>query len=92
MSLAWTIEISDTAKKQLKKMGKEDAKRIISYLKSRAAEGDNPRKTGKALKGNLSELWRYRIGDFRVICELQDNVMTILVLKAGHRKEIYKRH
>ncbi len=92
MSLAWTIEISDTAKKQLKKMGKEDAKRIISYLKSRAAEGDNPRKIGKALKGNLSELWRYRIGDFRVICELQDNVMTILVLKAGHRKEIYKRH
>ena len=91
MSLGWTIEISDTARKQLKKMNKQDAGRILSYLKSRAAKGDNPRKTGKALKGNFSELWRYRVGNYRILCELQDNIMTILVLQAGHRKEIYKQ-
>jgi len=90
--LAWTIKFSDTAKKQLKKMGKSDAKRIIDYLKHRVATSDDPRQTGKALTGNMAELWRYRVGDFRVICDLQDNVMTVMVLRTGHRKEIYRQH
>lgn len=90
--MAWTIELSDTAKKQLKKMGKNDAKRIIEYLKTRVATSDDPRQIGKPLIGNLTELWRYRVGDFRVICDLQDNVMTVMVLRTGHRKEVYKQH
>jgi mRNA interferase RelE/StbE len=88
--LSWTIEYTRTAETQLRKLDKQTARRILDYLDGKIALLDNPRTRGKALSGRLGELWRYRIGDYRVICEIQDNIMRILVLEAGHRKQVYK--
>jgi mRNA interferase RelE/StbE len=87
--LIWTIEYTRTAETQLRKLDKQIARRILDYLDDKIASLENPRTRGKALSGPLGELWRYRIGDCRVICEIQDNVMRILVVEAGHRKQIY---
>ncbi|MBS7829353.1 type II toxin-antitoxin system RelE/ParE family toxin [Wohlfahrtiimonas chitiniclastica] len=76
--MAWTINYSDTALKSLKKMDKQNAKRIFDTLEGRIALLDDPRVLGKPLKGNLGELWRYRIGDYRVLCDIQDDQLIIL--------------
>jgi len=88
--LSWTIEYTRTAETQLRKLDRQIAGRILDYLEDKIAPFENPRSRGKALVGPLGELWRYRIGDYRVICEIQDNVMRILVVETGHRKQIYK--
>jgi mRNA interferase RelE/StbE len=88
--LAWKIELSETAGKQLAKLDKEEAKRITKFLRQRLAVIENPRSTGKALTGPLGGLWRYRVGDYRLICEIQDGVLCILVVKIGNRREVYK--
>jgi mRNA interferase RelE/StbE len=88
--LAWTIEYAETAKKQLRKLDKVAASRILDFMDERVAASDDPRTMGKALKGPLGELWRYRVGDYRIICNLQDGVMTVLVLQIGSRREIYR--
>jgi len=71
-------------------LDRQIAKRILDYLDDKIAPLENPRIRGKALSGPLGELWRYRVGDYRLICEIQDNIMRILVVEAGHRREIYK--
>lgn len=88
--MIWTIEYTRTAETQLRKLDRQVAKRILDYLDDKIAPLENPRTRGKALSGPLGELWRYRVGDYRVICEIQDNVMRILVVEAGHRRQIYK--
>jgi mRNA interferase RelE/StbE len=88
--LAWKIELSETASKQLAKLDKDEAKRITKFLRQRLAVIENPRSTGKALTGPLGGLWRYRVGDYRLICEIQDGVLCILVVKIGNRREVYK--
>jgi mRNA interferase RelE/StbE len=88
--LAWTIEYAETAKKQLRKLDKLAARRIIDFMDERVASNDDPRAMGKALKGPLGDLWRYRVGDFRVICDIQDKVLTVLVLRVGNRREVYR--
>lgn len=87
--MAWTINYSDTALKALKKMDKQNARRIVDTLEQRIAVLDDPRVNGKALKGNLGDLWRYRIGDYRVLCDIQDGELIILAALIGHRKDIY---
>jgi mRNA interferase RelE/StbE len=74
----------------LQKLDKPLQKRIASFLLDRLQTIDNPRSTGKALQGKLSGLWRYRVGDFRLLCHIEDNELIILVIEIGHRKEIYK--
>jgi mRNA interferase RelE/StbE len=88
--LAWTIEYAETAIRQLRKMEHADARRIADFLDERVAAGGDPRRLGKALKGPLGELWSYRLGDFRVLCDLRDSVLTVLVLQIGNRKEVYR--
>jgi mRNA interferase RelE/StbE len=88
--LAWRIELTETANKQLAKLDKVEARRITKFLRERLAATDNPRNTGKALSGPLGGLWRYRVGDYRLICEIQDGVLCVLVLKIGNRREVYK--
>jgi len=88
--LTWVIEYSDTAKKQLRKLDKTIAKRIVDFMDNSVAARGYPRNCGKALKGQLGELWRYRIGDYRVICKIQDEVLRVLVIEVGHRKEVYR--
>jgi len=88
--LAWVIDYTDTAKNQLRKLDKQTAKRIVDFMDERVAGLNDPRSTGKALTGPLGGLWRYRVGDCRVICEIQDEAITILVIRIGHRREVYR--
>jgi len=88
--LAWTIDYSERALKSLKKMDKQNAKRILDFLEQRIAILDDPRTSGKPLKGELGIFWRYRVGDYRVLCEIQDSKLVILTALIGHRKEIYE--
>jgi mRNA interferase RelE/StbE len=88
--LAWTLRFTETALKQLKKLDKRTADQITRILEERVARSANPRAYGKALTGELKGFWRYRIGDYRVICELKDRELIILALAIGHRREIYR--
>jgi len=72
-------------------MGHSEAKRITHYLRKRIEPLDDPRQLGKPLTGNLSTLWRYRVGDYRLICELKENELIVLVVRVGHRKGIYEK-
>lgn len=88
--MAWTIEYTETARVQLRKLDKPTARRILDYMDERIAPRASPRSTGKALSGPLGQLWRYRIGDYRVICEIQDDILRVLVIRIGNRREVYK--
>jgi len=88
--LAWTIEYTYTAKKQLRKLDKALARRLADFMDERIAIKENPRELGKALTGSLRGLWRYRVGGYRLICELQDTRLVVLVVEIGHRSEIYR--
>ena len=86
--MAWAIEYAETAKKQLRKLDRVAARRIVDFMDERVAVSDDPRGIGKALKGPLGDLWRYRVGDYRVLCDIQDKVLTVLVLRIGNRREV----
>jgi mRNA interferase RelE/StbE len=90
VNLAWTINYAETAKRELKKLDKPVAKRLLDFMDERVAKLEDPRTVGKALSGPLGTLWRYRIGDYRAICEIQDTRVTVLVLHIGHRREVYR--
>jgi mRNA interferase RelE/StbE len=86
----WTIEYACSAEKHLRSLDRPTRQRILDYLDQRIAPLDDPRSIGKCLKGELSEYWRYRIGDYRLICEIHDETIVVLVLRIGHRKEVYR--
>ena len=88
--MAWTINYAESARKQLRKLDKPAARRIVEFMDQRVAPSDDPRSMGKALKGPLGDLWRFRVGDYRIICEIQDGVLTVLVLQIGDRREVYR--
>ena len=89
--MAWRIELTATAVKQLAKLDKNEAKRITSFLRQRLAVLEDPRSTGKALTGpHLGAYWRYRVGDYRIICDIQDSALCILVIEIGNRREVYR--
>ncbi|EIO2207965.1 TPA: type II toxin-antitoxin system RelE family toxin [Salmonella enterica subsp. enterica serovar Muenchen] len=87
--MVWTINYSDRALKSLRKMDKQNARRIVDFMDLRIAVAADPRQSGKALKGELGEFWRYRVGDYRILCEIRDNELIILVATIGHRREVY---
>jgi len=77
--------------KELAKLDKQVARRILTFLRERVAVLDDPRSVGEALKGSkLGEFWKYRVGDYRIITNIEDGVMRILVLKVGNRREVYR--
>ena len=88
--MAWRIEFLPAAEKELAKLGRAEAKRIIQTLKTRIAPLDDPRKLGSALTGDLGGLWRWRIGDYRVVARIEDERITILVVRVAHRREVYR--
>lgn len=88
--MAWEIKLTKTAQKQLAKLGGAEALRITKFLRERIEPSDNPRISGKALTGPLGGLWRYRVGDYRIICEIDDGVLIVLVLEVGNRREVYR--
>ncbi len=89
-SKRWRIEITRTAEKQIQKLDRGAQRSIISFLRERLEMADNPRQLGKPLHGDKGGLWRYRVGDYRLICDIQDEQITILVLRVGHRKDVYR--
>jgi mRNA interferase RelE/StbE len=89
--LAWAIEFDSGALKDLKKFDRQIAQRITTFLRTRVAKLDAPRSIGSALQGaKLGELWRYRVGDYRIICEIRDKELVILAVSIGHRREVYR--
>ena len=88
--MAWELRFTETALKQLRKLDKQTADQITRILQEKVAKSANPRAFGKSLAGELRGFWRYRIGDYRVICELKDRELIILALAIGHRRDIYR--
>jgi mRNA interferase RelE/StbE len=89
--LTWKIEFTPEAEKQLAKTDRQSAKRIINFLLERIATAEDPRSLGKALKGVLREFWRFRVGDYRIICRIEDDRLLVLVVRVAHRREAYRR-
>ncbi len=89
--MAWKIEYTGSAERELKKLDKPTARRILDYMDNQVAKLDDPRSVGKALTGELGAFWRYRVGDYRVICDIKDCEITVMVLRVGHRREVYER-
>lgn len=89
--MAWKVELSAHAERDLDDLDSQPRKRILSFLFGRLAKMDDPRAVGQALQGQqFGELWRYRVGDYRLICEIQDVRLVVAVVKVGHRREVYR--
>ena len=86
--MVWQVDFGPRAERALKKLDRQTAARVIAYVED-AAAGD-PRARGKALTGDLGSFWRYRVGDWRVICRIEDARLVVLVVDLGHRREVYR--
>ena len=89
-SLIWTVEFDDAAAKELRKLDRQAQQVILRYFRERIATDEDPRRFGKPLSRELAGLWRYRINNYRMICNIEDNKLTVLVLSVGHRKNVYE--
>lgn len=85
----WDYEISEQALKQLRKLGHEPTRRIMAFLDRRVTGCEDPRQFGKCLKGDLGEFWRDRVDDYRILCRVEDSRLVVLVIRLGHRRDIY---
>jgi len=85
----WVCRFSESARRELFKLDRQAQKDIVSYLEKRIASKEDPRRFGKPLKAELAGLWRYRVRDYRLICQIKDEVMLVLVVSVGHRKNVY---
>jgi mRNA interferase RelE/StbE len=89
MPLAWIVRINESALKELSRLGAAEQQTILGYLKQRIQNCENPKVFGKALR-YTDKLWRYRVGKNRLICSIQDEIYTVLVIKIGKRDSVYK--
>ena len=90
--MVWRIEFEDAALKELAKLDKPVARRILAFLRERVAELEDPRSVGEALKGSrLGDFWKYRVGDYRIVASIQDEALCVLVLNVGNRSGVYRR-
>ena len=89
--MTWTVEIGDVAERQLRKLDRQVQKRILDWLDDRIEGCKNPRHFGEPLKGDKAGFWRYRIGDYRVLCDIQNKHVVVLVLTIGHRRQVYRK-
>jgi len=87
--VSWAYSFEASALKELKKLGPQAAREILGFLDERMGSTEDPRAFGKPLKGDLKGLWRYRVADYRLICSIQEQRLVVLVLKVGHRRDIY---
>jgi len=89
--MAWRVELADSADRELGKLDPQNRTRFLKFLRNRIATLENPRSIGRALQGwRFGEFWKYRVGDYRLICKIEDDRLLVLVLRVGHRKEIYR--
>lgn len=88
--MTWRVEFDDSAAKELRKLDHQAQQDILRYFRERIATDDDPRRFGKPLSRDLAGLWRYRVRNYRMICNIEDDKLTVLVLRVGHRKSIYE--
>lgn len=89
--MAWNVELVDTAKRQLARLDRKWQAAILDYLEDEISPLEDPRSRGKALVGDRRGLWRYRVGDYRILCELRDSELIVLVVTIGHRSQVYRK-
>jgi mRNA interferase RelE/StbE len=89
--MAWQIKVDPAAQRELNRLDNPIRSPILKFLYERVGKLDDPRRTGQRLQGTLSEFRKYRVGDYRLICSLEDDRLVVLVLRIGHRREVYKR-
>lgn len=87
--MAWRIEYAESSLRALKKMDRPMRQRIYDFL-NEVSRKEDVRSKGKALTGNLGGLWRYRVGDYRIVCDISEDILRILVVRVGHRSQIYR--
>ena len=87
--MTWKVEFDDRAARELRKLNPQIQGEILTYLRKRIATIENPRRFGKSLSGALGGLWRYRIRDYRLICSISERELTVLILRVGHRGNVY---
>ena len=90
--MTWRVEWLPEAQKQLRRLDKPVQDQILTYCRKRLATNEDPRRFGTELVGNLGGFWRYRIGDYRIICEFENECLLVMVVEAGHRRDIYRGH
>ena len=89
--MAWKVELSTLAQKNLDQLDPQIARRILTFLNARVVPLDDPRSIGEALKGSrLGEFWKYRVGDYRIISSIEDGALKILVVRIGNRRAVYR--
>lgn len=89
--MAWTIELGRLAERELDTLDPQTARRILIFLNDRIAPLDDPRSVGQALKGvKLGNFWKYRVGDYRIICSIEDQSVRILIVMIGNRRDVYQ--
>lgn len=88
--MKWSIEVKKKALNELSKINRDDRVKIGFFLNETLADLDNPRQHGKALEGKFKGLWRYRVGNYRIICDIRDNELVIIAVEIGHRSKVYK--
>jgi len=88
--LAWSVSFEPRAFAELKKLDRQAQERLIRFFQQHVALAPDPRQFGKPLKGLKIGLWRYRVGDYRAVCQIQDDRSTVLVLRVAHRKDVYR--
>lgn len=91
MSSSWTVEVDARAARELRKLDRQSRRRIVRFLRERIATAEDPRRLGRALKGQSRQLWRYRVGAYRLICSIEDARLVVLVVRVGDRGRVYER-
>jgi len=87
--MRYRVEYTKTVRKQFKKLDRSIAALLLSYIEDKLVDCENPRLYGKALRGDMNDKWRYRVGDYRILAKIEDDKVVILVLEVGNRKDIY---
>ena len=88
--MTWSVEFDDAATKELRKLDRQAQQEILRYLRERIATDEDPRRFGKPLSRDLAGLWRYRVGNYRIICDIEDEKIVVLVVRIGHRSDVYE--
>lgn len=88
--MPWRVRFEKRAEKDLKRLGASDRERIARFIRDRIVNRTDPREVGEALAGPLSGLWKYRVGDFRIVAAIEDDVLTVVVVRIGNRRDVYR--
>ena len=87
--MTWTVEFDESAARELRRLDKQIQQEILNYFRQRIATDEDPRRFGKPLARDLAGLWRYRVRDYRMICNIEDDKLIVLVVRVSHRKDVY---